>query len=192
MSDHAELFSACLLASFCVLSDRTIHKSLDNTTESDVRVSMDLRYQQTGTATGRPAFASAGFIARSKVHPETELRDPKQWAANCQWAAGGVRWTRGVKLQCLSLQSCGYLTAHCSSLCFVFCLSVCLSVLGFALRDKLAAAEAAQAKAERFNRSAQLCSAQLRMEGGREGGRGVQSTITSVFGSVASKDLVGD
>lgn len=65
-----------------LMTHRTIHKSLDNITDSDVRASMDLRYQRTGTPSGRPAFAKAGFVARSVLHPETVLRDPKVWAQN--------------------------------------------------------------------------------------------------------------
>lgn len=65
-----------------LMTHRTIHKSLDNTTEGDVRASMDLRYQRTGTPSGRPAFAKAGFVARSLTNPESVLRDPKIWAQN--------------------------------------------------------------------------------------------------------------
>jgi hypothetical protein len=42
---------------------------------------MDLRYQPIGQPTGRPAFASAGFIARSAARLDTVLRDPAVWAA---------------------------------------------------------------------------------------------------------------
>lgn len=65
-----------------LLTQRTVHSSLDNLTDDDVRISMDLRYQPIGQPTGRPAFASAGFVARSAAHPETTLRDPAIWAAN--------------------------------------------------------------------------------------------------------------
>lgn len=65
-----------------LLTQRTVHSSLDNMTTDDVRISMDLRYQPIGQPTGRPAFAPAGFIARSAAHPETVLRDPATWAAN--------------------------------------------------------------------------------------------------------------
>jgi phytanoyl-CoA hydroxylase len=62
-----------------LMTHRTIHKSLDNTTDSDVRVSMDLRYQTTGTASGRPAFDSASFVARSERDPSSVLTDPAVW-----------------------------------------------------------------------------------------------------------------
>ena len=65
-----------------LMTQRTHHSSLDNNTENDVRISMDLRYQPIGQPTGRPAFAPAGFIARSAAHPETELHDPAIWAEN--------------------------------------------------------------------------------------------------------------
>jgi phytanoyl-CoA hydroxylase len=68
-----------------LMTQSTVHSSLDNTTTDQVRISFDLRFQPTGQPTGRPAFAPAGFIARSKAHPETELRDPAIWRRN--WLA---------------------------------------------------------------------------------------------------------
>ena len=62
------------------MTQRTIHSSLDNLTENEVRISMDLRYQPIGQPSGRPAFAPAGFIARSAQHPETVLHDSAEWA----------------------------------------------------------------------------------------------------------------
>jgi ectoine hydroxylase-related dioxygenase (phytanoyl-CoA dioxygenase family) len=55
----------------------TCHGSLPNHSDS-VRWSMDLRYHPVGQATGRAAFP--GFVARSRAHPETELRDAEVWA----------------------------------------------------------------------------------------------------------------
>jgi phytanoyl-CoA hydroxylase len=71
--------------SLLLMTQRTMHSSLDNVTDDQVRISMDLRYQPLGEPTGRPAFASAGFVARSRAHPELELHDPEVWAAN--WLA---------------------------------------------------------------------------------------------------------
>ncbi len=71
--------------SVLLMTQSTIHSSLDNVTQDQVRISFDLRYQPTGQPTGRPAFAPAGFVARSKAHPETELRDPAIWRRN--WLA---------------------------------------------------------------------------------------------------------
>jgi len=64
--------------SLLLMTRRTIHSSLDNETEDQVRISFDLRYQPVGEPTGRPTFP--GFVARSAAHPETVLRDPAVWA----------------------------------------------------------------------------------------------------------------
>ncbi len=55
----------------------TCHASLPNRSQR-VRWSFDLRYHPIGQATGRGAFP--GFVARSRTHPESELRDPVKWA----------------------------------------------------------------------------------------------------------------
>jgi ectoine hydroxylase-related dioxygenase (phytanoyl-CoA dioxygenase family) len=54
----------------------TCHGSLSNHSE-EVRWSFDLRYNPIGQATGREQFP--GFVARSRQHPESELRDPAAW-----------------------------------------------------------------------------------------------------------------
>lgn len=59
------------------LHRRTAHASLSNTS-SEIRWSLDLRYNPTGQPTGREAFP--GFVARSRSNPEEELRDPALWA----------------------------------------------------------------------------------------------------------------
>ena len=66
--------------SVLLMTQRTIHSSLDNVTDGEVRISMDLRYQPIGQPTGRPAFTPAGFIARSAADPHQVLRDPAEWA----------------------------------------------------------------------------------------------------------------
>ena len=43
--------------SVLLMHQRTIHSSLENLTDDQVRISLDLRYQPIGQATGRPAFA---------------------------------------------------------------------------------------------------------------------------------------
>ncbi len=63
--------------SVLLMTSRTIHSSVDNCTENEVRISFDLRYQPIGQPTGRPAFP--GFVARSSAHPESVLRDPAAW-----------------------------------------------------------------------------------------------------------------
>ena len=55
----------------------TMHASLSNQSE-DVRWSFDLRYNPIGQPTGRGHFP--GFVARSRQNPESELRDPAEWA----------------------------------------------------------------------------------------------------------------
>lgn len=56
---------------------RTVHSSLANETQDQVRISLDLRYQPVGEPTGRPMFPE--FVGRSRSRPETELRDPAAW-----------------------------------------------------------------------------------------------------------------
>jgi hypothetical protein len=59
----------------------TIHGSLPNLSDG-IRWSFDLRYNPIGQKTGRGVFP--GFVARSRKHPEAELRDPAEW--NRMWA----------------------------------------------------------------------------------------------------------
>ncbi len=59
------------------LTKLTMHASHSNHSDS-VRWSFDLRYNPIGQPTGRGYFP--GFIARSRKNPETELRDPAEWA----------------------------------------------------------------------------------------------------------------
>ncbi|MGI8856096.1 MAG: phytanoyl-CoA dioxygenase family protein [Thermomicrobiales bacterium] len=68
--------------SLLLMTQSTVHSSLDNVTPDQVRISFDLRYQPVGQPTGRPAFAPAGFIARSCAHPESVVRDPAVWQRN--------------------------------------------------------------------------------------------------------------
>ena len=59
-----------------LLNRHTMHCALENVSDN-IRWSFDLRYQPSGQPTGRPAFP--GFVARSRQHPETELRDWRAW-----------------------------------------------------------------------------------------------------------------
>jgi hypothetical protein len=54
----------------------TPHRSVPNTTNM-VRWSIDLRYQPTGTPTGRPFHPD--FVVRSRAHPESVLTDHAEW-----------------------------------------------------------------------------------------------------------------
>ncbi len=71
--------------SVLLMTQRTVHSSLPNQTESEVRLSLDLRYQPIGRPTGRPAFDGAAFVARSSQNPESMLRSAEQWTA--RWLA---------------------------------------------------------------------------------------------------------
>jgi phytanoyl-CoA hydroxylase len=73
--------------SILFMNKLTMHASLANVTESEVRISLDLRYQPTGQPTGRPGFP--GFVARSAADPHRELRDPVAWAES--WYAARRR-----------------------------------------------------------------------------------------------------
>ena len=54
------------------------HGPLPNHSDT-VRWSFDLRYNPAGQPSGREV--QPGFIARSRARPETEIRDPEEWAA---------------------------------------------------------------------------------------------------------------
>lgn len=60
----------------------TPHRSGPNTTDG-IRWSMDLRYQKTGTPTGRSFYPD--FITRSHATPESVYDDYEEWAR--QWEA---------------------------------------------------------------------------------------------------------
>lgn len=68
--------------SVLLMTPQTMHSSLDNVTDDEVRISLDLHYQPTGLPSGRPAFDDAGFVARSAAHPETALTEPEIWQRN--------------------------------------------------------------------------------------------------------------
>ena len=63
-----------------LMDKQTPHRSTPNNADT-VRWSMDLRYQQTGTPTGRPFYPD--FVARSRSNPASELRDYDEWCR--QW-----------------------------------------------------------------------------------------------------------
>jgi phytanoyl-CoA hydroxylase len=63
----------------------TPHRSTPNYTDT-VRWSLDLRYQPTGTPTGRPFHPE--FVVRSRSHPETVLTDHAEWSR---------RWERALE-----------------------------------------------------------------------------------------------
>ena len=53
------------------------HASLDNLSD-EFRWSFDLRYNPIGQPTGRPHFP--GFVARSRLNPDSVLDDWREWA----------------------------------------------------------------------------------------------------------------
>ena len=55
----------------------TPHGSTPNYSDG-VRWSLDLRYQPTGTPTGRPFYPD--FVTRSRAHPESVLTDHQEWS----------------------------------------------------------------------------------------------------------------
>lgn len=69
----------------------TPHRSTPNFSDS-VRWSIDLRYQKTGTPTGRPFHPE--FVARSNAHPEQELTEYAEWSR--RWVEA-LENSRGVK-----------------------------------------------------------------------------------------------
>ena len=88
------------------LHRRTMHSSLSNKSNG-VRWSFDLRYQPIGQPTGRPWFPD--FVARSRQHPDQEVRDWQAWAnlwhaTRTRLAADPAaqrprRWT-GTEMEC--------------------------------------------------------------------------------------------
>jgi ectoine hydroxylase-related dioxygenase (phytanoyl-CoA dioxygenase family) len=64
-----------------------IHGAIDNSSDDQVRISMDLRYQPPGQPNGRPDFPS--FTARSASDPGSVLADPAAWRR--LWAETRVR-----------------------------------------------------------------------------------------------------
>jgi phytanoyl-CoA hydroxylase len=65
-----------------LLHKLTPHCSEPNQT-TRIRWSMDLRYQKSGTPSGRSCYPD--FVARSRTHPESELRDGSGWRS--KWKA---------------------------------------------------------------------------------------------------------
>ncbi len=63
--------------SVLLLHQQTVHGSLDNSTDGELRMSLDLRYQPVGEPSGRPLFH--GFVARSRRAPESVLPGAAAW-----------------------------------------------------------------------------------------------------------------
>ena len=76
-----------------LMHKETPHRSTANNADA-VRWSMDLRYQETGTPTGRPFHPD--FAARSRSNPDMELRDYDEWCRLWVEALEEVK-SKGVK-----------------------------------------------------------------------------------------------
>ena len=81
MPENEQLTLPMAKGDVLMMDKKTPPRSTPNNADT-VRWSMDLRYQQTGTPTGRPFHPT--FVARSRSHPETELKDYDEWCR--QWA----------------------------------------------------------------------------------------------------------
>ncbi|HVG99022.1 MAG TPA: phytanoyl-CoA dioxygenase family protein [Chloroflexota bacterium] len=64
--------------SVLLLTQRTMHASLANTTPDEVRISFDLRYLPVGQPDGS-SQTDRGFVARSAAHPASALDEPAVW-----------------------------------------------------------------------------------------------------------------
>jgi hypothetical protein len=63
--------------SVLIFGQNLIHAAIDNSTDDQVRISMDLRYQPPHQPSGRPDFPS--FLARSASDPASVLTEPAEW-----------------------------------------------------------------------------------------------------------------
>lgn len=78
--------------SVLLMHKHTPHSSSRNSTDT-VRWSIDLRYQATGTATGRPFYPA--FVVRSRANPASVMTDHVLWSQ--QWAAA-IAQHQGVRV----------------------------------------------------------------------------------------------
>jgi len=74
-----------------LMHKETPHNSTPNLSDS-IRWSMDLRYQQTGTPSGREVYPS--FISRSRANPQSVLTDHGEW---CRLWVEGLERGKGYK-----------------------------------------------------------------------------------------------
>ena len=75
----------------------TPHKTGGPNTTQTIRWSLDLRFQATGTPTGRPFWPEV--VVRSAAQPGTEQRDFDEWCSRWQsdlLTSKGERWHRVV------------------------------------------------------------------------------------------------
>ena len=72
------------------------HRSTPNLSDH-VRWSLDLRFQPSGTPTGRPFHPD--FVARSREHPESVLNDYKEWSRRWQEALESSKGMKAHRVQ---------------------------------------------------------------------------------------------
>jgi ectoine hydroxylase-related dioxygenase (phytanoyl-CoA dioxygenase family) len=70
-----------------LMSKLTPHRSTANRTDG-IRWSLDLRYQRSGTPTGRDYYPV--FVARSRAHPGSELIDYEEWRSRWEQAVASI------------------------------------------------------------------------------------------------------
>lgn len=75
---------------------RTLHSSAPFEGDGEGRWSLSFRYLPTGQVAGRPYLP--GFIARSRAHPERELKDGALWSQMWSAALRNVAFRPGAKV----------------------------------------------------------------------------------------------
>ena len=91
LDDSSGQSAPCSKGGVIFINKYTPHRGLPNRTNI-VRWSLDIRYQRTGTPSGRPLHPH--FTARSRIHPESVLKDYEQWCA---------MWNEGLKAKPFTL-----------------------------------------------------------------------------------------
>jgi phytanoyl-CoA hydroxylase len=82
-SDLKPIVAECPKGGVVFMTKLTPHRGLPNVSDC-VRWTIDLRYQRTGTPTGRPFYPD--FPTRSRLNPESVLTDHAEWCR--RWIAG--------------------------------------------------------------------------------------------------------
>jgi phytanoyl-CoA hydroxylase len=102
MPDIAPVEAICPRGGVVFMTLMTPHRGLPNASER-VRWTIDLRYQETGTATGRPFFPD--FPVRSARDPGSVLTDHAEWSRRWEKAlvdGKGEIWHRPARLAALA------------------------------------------------------------------------------------------
>ena len=107
MPATAPIAAECPRGGVVFMTKLTPHRGLPNLSDK-VRWTIDLRYQRTGTPTGRPFFPD--FPVRSAANPASVLTDHAEW--DRRWLAGfeegkNKRWHRTAKPEMAMSMSMG-------------------------------------------------------------------------------------